>query len=305
MNKSQLLSWGKFLVGWPLSIIAIIYIARFLIKSGGDAILNISSINLPFLLIGFLFFFVWFFLRAYAWQLFLKKEGHKLSLQETIYRWEFSELKRFVPGNIWSFLGRVTLFEDLGVSKKIIAKGLIYEIELVIAASLLLSILSIPLIIDYLGLNSLFLSVFISFCIILATTIFLFSGKLPFGKLKIVVPALNFKDNLEFLFLYTASCFFFGAGTFLAAHSVIPLDFSRFFEYVGFFSFSLLVAYLSVLTPSGLGVREAVITFGLSKIMSIPQAALIAIFTRIVLILSEILFLLIIFVWKKSSKKST
>ncbi len=297
--NSKFVSWGKFLIGWPLSIIAIIYITRFLIKSGGEAILNISNINISFLLIGFIFFFFWFYLRAFAWQLFLKKEGYKLSLRETIYRWEFSELKRFVPGNVWSFLGRVSLFEDMGVPKKAIAKGLLYEIELVISASLFLSILSVPLITSYLNLNIPYISLIFSVLIIVFTLVFLFSENLPLGKLKTFFPILKPTDNLIFFTIYVASCFFFGAGTFFAAHSLISLDFSKFLEYVGFFSFSLLVGYLSFLTPSGLGVREAVITFGLSKSILIPQGALIAIFSRVILIVSELIFLLFAFLWKK------
>ena len=128
---------------------------------------------------------------------------------------------------------------------------------------------------------------------------FLFSEMLPLGKLKKILPVMSAKDNLLFFGIYVISCFFFGAGTFFAAHSIVPLDFSKFFEYIGFFSFSLLVGYLSFLTPSGLGVREAVVTFGLSKSVLIPQVALISIFSRIILILSELLFLVFAFLWKK------
>ncbi len=297
--NSQIIFWGKFLIGWPLSIIAIIYIFRFLIKSGGESILNISNINYPYLLLGFLFFFFWFYLRAYAWRLFLEKEGYRLNLRETIYRWEFSELKRFVPGNVWSFLGRVSLFEELNVPKKIIAKGLLYEIELVVSASLFLSILSIPLAINYLGLNIPYISLVFSLFIVAFTLVFLFSEKLPLGKIKNITPNLTPLDNFIFFFIYVISCIFFGAGTFFAAHSIVSLDFSKFFEYIGFFSFSLLVGYLSFLTPSGLGVREAVVTFGLSKSILLPQAALIAIFSRFILIASELLFLVFVFLWKK------
>lgn len=301
---NKILSWGKFLIGWPLSIVAIIYILRFLKNSGGEALFSISSINPIYLLIGFIFFFLWFYLRAYAWQLFLEKEGYKLKLKDTIFRWEFSELKRFVPGNVWSFLGRVSLFEEKGVPKKIIAKGLIYEIQLVVAASFFLSILSVPLITEYLKINIPFLNLLITLIILIGTAIFLFSGKINLGKLKSIIPVFNFFDNLKFLSIYVVSCFFFGAGTFFSAYSLFSLEISKFLEYVGFFSFSLLVGYLSFLTPSGLGVREAVITFGLSKSILIPQAALIAIFSRIILIVSELIFLLFTFLWKKLPLKN-
>lgn len=224
------------------------------------------------------------------WQLFLRNEGHNVSFRKSLYRWEFSELKRFVPGNVWSFLSRAALFEDLGVPKTITAKGLVYEIELVILGSAILSILSLPLIASYFGLNLMFTSSIYILIIMAGVAFLLFQNKLPIGKLKTIIPELTFSKNLQFLLFYIAACFFFGAGTFLSAVSIIDLSFSNLFQYVGFFSFSLLVGYLSVITPSGLGVREAVITFGLAKLILLPQAALIAIFSRIALIISELLF---------------
>jgi hypothetical protein len=60
---------------------------------------------------------------------------------KTAYLWEFSEFKRYVPGNIWSFLSRVSLFENAGIDKKTTGMALLDEIQLIIISSGLISLL--------------------------------------------------------------------------------------------------------------------------------------------------------------------
>ena len=93
--------------------------------------------------------------------------------------------------------------------------------------------------------------------------------------------------------------FIFGVGNFFVLLSVYNIGFNEFLNLSSFFTFSLLAGYLSFITPMGLGVREGVVTLGLSKIMTLTDAATISIFTRIVLIFSELLFLALVLLWKK------
>src|SRR3989344_9374257 len=120
-----------------------------------------------------------------------------------------------------------------------------------------------------------------------------------------IFPDFDLIENAFLLFIYTAAFFSFGAGTFFASSSVFPLNPHEFLKYVGFFSFALLTGYLSIITPSGLGVREAVITFGLSKTFPLGTAGLIAIFSRLVLITSELIFATLLFFAAKLFTRNT
>ena len=55
----------------------------------------------------------------------------------------------------------------------------------------------------------------------------------------------------------------------------------------------------------GLGVREAVVTFGLTKVLPIQTGALIAIFSRLVMVFSELLFALLLLVLVKVFREQT
>jgi len=228
----------------------------------------------------------------------LDKKGHRLDILETGYAWEFSELKRFVPGNIWSFLSRASLFQDLKVDKKTSSLLMLYEIELVIVSCAILSLLAIPVALEYLGVSLNFQFRAISYSIVALGAGLWISGNglLKRKRFSSIFPDFDLIENAFLLFIYTAAFFSFGAGTFFASSSVFPLNPHEFLKYVGFFSFALLTGYLSIITPSGLGVREAVITFGLSKSLPIGNAGLIAIFSRIILMASEVIFAALIFV---------
>ncbi|HYM65310.1 MAG TPA: hypothetical protein VES68_02395, partial [Candidatus Sulfotelmatobacter sp.] len=99
----------KYLIGWPLSAVSILFIVK-LVSDNTNSLSNLKNINFPLLLIGILFFLLYFSLRSILWSKIIKPKGNKLNFIKTAYYWEMSEIKRYTPGNIWSFLSRADLF---------------------------------------------------------------------------------------------------------------------------------------------------------------------------------------------------
>ncbi len=91
----------------------------------------------------------------------------------------------------------------------------------------------------------------------------------------------------------------FGLGYYFALSSVVFLDPHHLLLFIGYFVLSLLLGYLSFITPSGLGVREGIITLGLAKFIPLALAGFAALFGRIVLVLSEVLFVLLMYLVSK------
>ena len=118
-----------------------------------------------------------------------------------------------------------------------------------------------------------------------------------------LLPGFSLSSKARIILISVITYFIFGIGNFFVFLSIYHIGFDQFLSLSSFFTFSLLAGYLSFITPMGLGVREGVVTLGLSKIMTLSNAATISIFTRIVLIFSELAFLLIVFVWRKLPSK--
>src|SRR6266568_695714 len=141
--RNRLYSVVKFLIGLPLTLLALFFILKIIATQAPTLFANFHSIHIFLLLYGIISFIIFYFLRSFIWNRILQNQKYTLTFRESSYLWSLSELKRYIPGNVWSFFGRTVLFQQKGVQKKDIAKGLIYEAELFVIGSILVSLLSL------------------------------------------------------------------------------------------------------------------------------------------------------------------
>lgn len=305
--NSKLLSYLKFFIGWPLSFISIFFVIKLVIDQSDGVEFNLSQINFIFIGIGVLIFIIYFLFRNYLWWLQLSLLGHRLNFKESTYRFSFSELKRYAPGNIWSFLGRAAQFKELGVENKSIATSIINDIQLVIIGCVIASIPSIFFILNNSVELKSSLSTLIPISIILVISFFLATALGYRKKLGakesliscLFLPGYNIKSKIKLTIASVITYSTFGIANFLILLSLQSFSITELLILSSFFTFSLLIGYLSFITPMGLGVREGVVTLGLSQIMSVSGAGFFAIFSRIVLIITELSFLFIVFIWAR------
>jgi glycosyltransferase 2 family protein len=290
MNK-KFIKLLKFFLGWPISLIALFFVFKIIGEKSLSIFPKIEGLNYPSLILGIFLIVLFFFIRGVVWNQLLKSEGIKISLRESSYIWGISELKRYTPGNIWSFISRTLSFNDKGIDKKTIGKLIFTEIQLFIISSLIVSLFSIPF-----ALNSFFHLDNYGFNFL----IYLFTALL--FVIFILKQRYSYYKNALFLFLYVLSFILFGLGTYFAANSIMPLNLNLLILLSSFFVLSWLVGYLSIITPMGLGIREGIMTIGLAKVINIQFAGVIAIFTRVIMILSELVFVLLIVIWNRKKK---
>lgn len=302
--RSKLFDIIKFIVGWPISVVSIIFLLK-LLPGSVDVIHRIKTINLPIIILSIFFFQFYFLLRGLLWQEILKEKGYKLPLKKLLFPWSFSELKRYTPGNIWSFLGRIVSFGKLGIKTKDIFSSLLMESEFIVISSLSVSLLSLNFLFNILPdiKYEIFVQPFIVFLVGVIFFAFVFNKKITGNFKNSILPTFGYLQNLKLIFITSSALVCFGIATYFAGASVFFLNPQDFLGYAGFFVFALLIGYISIITPMGLGVREGVITFVLGKTMPLSSATFISIFSRIVFIFSEILFLLFSWVFYQSKSK--
>lgn len=291
MNRT--IKFLKYLIGWPLSLVSLFFITK-VIYDNIDSLNNLRNINFPLLLIGILLFIIYFFLRGSLWHLLVKNKGNKFDFLKTVYFWEMSEIKRYTPGNIWSFLSRTALFSEGNIPKREVATSLINEVVLIVLGCFSVSFFYISILLQNSTLTLLLLLVNVAIIIMYSLN----------KKINIkIIPKLSFYENLKLYISAIMAFFFFGLATYFSAASIIYLDPKNILSFVGLFVFALLVGYLSIVTPMGLGVREGVTTFGLLRYTTPANASLIAIFTRIIFIISEVIFFVVISFFEKIKNK--
>lgn len=308
MYLKNALRFIKFFIGWPVSALSIIFIVK-IVLSNQSISQSIGGINLVILALGLLAFLPYFFIRALIWQTVLKEKGNIVELRQCAFLWESSEIKRFVPGFIWPLVSRTMAFSNKRLTKKEVAYSLFVEVEAFLLGCMLLSLFSIPFVFYHLPINVslklfavvvfLILTITLTLLFIFATSVTSFIKRfknLPAADKPLAREAKNalsqfsFWTNFKLLTLSVTSLFFFGLGTYLTIVSIAFLSPALFLNLIGLFVLSMLIGYLSFITPMGLGVREAVLISGLSALMPIPLASASAIYARIGLVISELIF---------------
>ena len=294
----QFIQAAKFFIGWPLALIALFFVGKLLFAQK-DLFTHIQHINLLFAISSIALFLIFFFLRALFWQKLLQKKGIHFSYKLTALTWGVSEFKRYVPGTIWPILGRSSAYEKLGTEKKEILKGILHEAQFLIISCLLISLFTLNFLFFSI-LHAPYAALFVptaSIGILVVTVFFLFHSSF------VTLPRLPFFDMLQLLLFSTGSFFLFGLANFYAFSAIQPLYLAHIVPLVAFFVFAFLTGYLSFLAPMGLGVREGILTIGIAKYIPLVLAALGAVLSRLLQIVSELLFLGICLLWNNLAEK--
>ena len=306
MNRT-LFSILKFLIGWPISALAIFFIVKIFLPQYQLIFTNSKNPNIFLLTLGIICFVLFYFLRSFLWKMMLFGKGYDIPFKEAAFLWGASELKRFVPGNIWSFLGKGIAFSQKGVKGNIITHLLLIEAEFFVIGCMIVSLFSFPLLfqnnLDFLSLTLILTVIFVSILFIFNRSL-IKNLNLPFLSAVLnFLPDYQVGTNLKLLSISIISLVLFGLGTYFAIISITYLNAVLLLSFIGFFVLSLLLGYLSFITPMGLGVREGVVIWGLSKAMNIQMAGFSAIYSRAILIIAELIFLILSFIWRNAKNK--
>lgn len=292
--KNRITNLIKLLIGWPLSLLAIFFIGKLVVNNIKNVSQAFTHIQPVFLILGVCSLLCYFFFRALAWYFLLQTHKHHFSFTKTTFYWSFSEIRRYIPGNVWSFLSRAHYFETEKHTKKdILTLHITETLFLLLSAggvslcclNLLLSNIRIPGKEIFIPVIGVFL--FFALCVVLFGKAKSFMPK----RMQILLTLLSLEKRIELFLLMSVAWICFGLGTYWTIIAVWYLPLQHVLSFIGFFSFAFLVGYLSFITPMGLGIREGVMTAGLTPFIRIAQAAGVSLFSRIFLILAELIFL--------------
>lgn len=230
---------------------------------------------------------------ALCWTLLLRTMGgaaRAVGLTAGAYIWLSTMLARYVPGNIWHIVGRVALAGRLGVSKSQVAASATVEQLLTLMGAATVFGLSLPfwrggaggerwlLLLIPLGLAALHPRVL--------------GALLGWAALRLGRPELawpyRYGTMLALLGAFAASNFAAGMALYVIVATLTLVTPAQLPFVVGAAALAWALGYLSLLTPSGLGVREAILTTLLAQIFPLPVAIIASLLHRLTLTLGEV-----------------
>lgn len=284
----------KFL-GIPVTVLSFLFILKIFFDNRGEIVKALLVANPVLFLIGVVFFSLFFIIKSLLWLEILKKRGYQPPKRVTLWKYAFSEIKRYIPGSIFAFMGRMQTHDSF-IPQKETLKGIGIEALLLALSALIVSIpaISYPVFKAREEIAA-------PFILPVAAVILISAAIFAFLYVRFKKTMTTYFDSL---LLFTFSWVLYALGCFFIAISFTYIYPTNLVFVLSFFVFSWLCGYLLFITPMGLGVRELVIVASLSLFVPASFASLIAIMTRVGMVLGEFLSLLVFYVFAKIKANS-
>ncbi|MPZ88934.1 MAG: hypothetical protein GEU81_12850 [Nitriliruptorales bacterium] len=229
--------------------------------------------------------------RVLTWQYITVKFGVAIPLRRAAVSWGISQLGKYIPGKVFYLLGRVYFYAEAGKSKGRTTMAFMVEAVSTMLASVLTILVALLLSdIDLPGqLRTLLLVGLVVFAASLHPRLLEPALNLLLRKLKrpVVRLGVTYGGMVRIVALSTANWLVFGLGFYVLINAVHTVEPRHVVYLAGAISMASLLGILALVAPSGIGIREGVLTLLLIELMAAPVAALLAVVSRVWVTLGE------------------
>jgi uncharacterized membrane protein YbhN (UPF0104 family) len=245
------------------------------------------------LILSFPFAVAYLFGRALIWHLIVRRVigPHPLSLN--LLSWMSSLAGKYLPGKVFLLLGRVYFYRGRGARAAQVTSGFLLEACCSALATLVvfgLAVLWRPS--DELGTLRWAMAAVALGLIVITHPAVLRRGintALCVARQPTVELPLRWRDVVAWTLLMSANWLVLGLGFYLLLRAVIDVSPEMYLFVTGAFAVAGVIGVLALFAPSGIGVREGVMTFTLGTVLPVAVAAIAAILARIWITLAEAL----------------
>lgn len=233
------------------------------------------------------------------WSLTLRAMNVQVEWWTSIRIWFLSQAGRYLPGGVWSYVGRFYLGRTEMAQETVIA-SMILETGLRVISELLVFLFSLPfwVRIDFIGAKVILLPLGG-----IGLGLFLLQPPLleKFSRLKTLqkiglrpldLSGLRYRTMLTLLAYYILTVLMVGGAFYLLVATFCPISIRLLPALTGSFAISMVIGFLVPFVPGGWGVREGILAFLLSRMMPSSVAIVISIVARIWLSLGEMVWIL-------------
>jgi glycosyltransferase 2 family protein len=229
-------------------------------------------------------------LAAAMWRDILSRLGVIFALSRAIHIWFVSQVVRYAPGNVWHLLGRGYLGQREGIGAHPLSLSMLLEMLHTISGGLVIGTVSLvfwPEQNIFSLWSLLLLPLLLCYCwpsLLYAPLTWLLRRM----KQQPSVTRIRRRDLFQALAGYSLIWALQGGGIYLLAVAVYPVPLALSPAVIGSFAIAWVVGFLSFITPSGLGVREGVLSYLFSFLMPVPVALLLSLLARVWVTLAEL-----------------
>lgn len=296
-NRNKILAVCKATFG----ILAAVFIVWYFIRNREDFAAVIANADIGIFLFSMLFYFVYKLTLASLWHYITKINGCAISYDNAVTGYLYSILGKYIPGKVFMLAARLTYYkEECAPLSRVTVCFFIENVCTLLGAVMLfiVSLLFFPneLLSDYQWITILLIAAF--FIAIHPRVINLILK--PIGRLlkKPLEIPMKYSQMIKVVLLFIANWLIVGVGFYILTKSICPsVELNQLLFCAGVWGVSAIMGILAVFAPSGLGVREGIITAGLMLIMPQNEAVVISVLSRLWQTIPELVLVLAAFVY--------
>jgi hypothetical protein len=291
------ITWRRA-IGWLLALAILFFLTRTLWSSWDQVAQSgwTFQFNLPLFLISLFLLVPGRTFAVEAWRRILRALGNPISLRFAVYAWFVSNLARFIPGNVFQLAAMMMLTESAGVAKiNIVLSQAVYA-AIALSVAALYGLTLLPIAQAYVPLLALaFVALIVLFALPAVFQILLNVSTWLLRRVRrhreMVAPRvrITFWQGLVTPVFSFTMWTINGLAFWLFVRSITDVAVSAIPAFIGMNAAAYFIGYASFVTPSGLGFREASLSFFLGAFFPAPVAVSMAFLTRLWSIGGELL----------------
>ncbi len=242
---------------------------------------------------------------AICWAFLLRHIGGytgEMSLMVAARIWLLSMITRYVPGNVWHILSRIALAGRFQVSATHVLTSASIEQVLALLGALVLFGVTLPFWETAVSLRG--VQTWLLLLLPIGLTLLhprIFGTVLQWVAQRFNRPELiwhyTFRDLLFLLFIYTCATLGLSLALVTVVWGLTPITPAHLPLLIGAAALAWVIGYLSFITPSGLGVREALLVALLAQLYPLPVAIVGSLVFRLVMTFGELFAVLVAWIY--------
>src|SRR5579875_169534 len=317
MQKATLLKIGKRVIQIGLPIVVVALFVKYFAGVWQDLRTYTFHWDPWLLALSFFGFVLQELSFGLIWRAVLIRLGYRLKLRVTLRVYLASEFVRYIPGNVWHVLTRVIWTGRYGVPRPVAFASMTVELITKLAAGVLIFAASLLFWHDISAVGSLLhgsLVMVVGVVTIVALLVILYppvlnsliNVALRLIKRQPVVLTLRYSDILLVTLAWCGSWLIAGCAFFVLLLAIWPsAPLTALPICIGIYAIAWDIGFLAFVTPSGLVFREGAIValFALAFPLPVGLSAIIAIFSRFVSTLAELLCVSVAYLSGDGSKQ--
>lgn len=286
------------------TLTAIGFFVFYLQRSLGEVLRTGLRVNPVTLALSFALFFLYKLMLASLWHHITFLNGCAIRYRDAVVSYLYSILGKYVPGKVFMLVSRLPAYAAEGASTGRVTVCFFLENVCTLLGAAFLALVSLLFFPDdRLGeYKWIIVGMMAAFFVLIhphvINLLLRFIEKLS-GRSGILV-SIAYGQMLGVVFLFVLNWLVLGSGFYLLASSVYPLQLSLLPYVSGVFGLSTIIGILAFFAPSGIGVREGILVFGLGLVIPTEYAVLISVVSRLWTSLAELVLILAAFLWSRT-----